>query len=245
MAAPPRKRVGRRRNARPLIFHVFRFNTKPMMGFPKLQLALDFVRLGEAMAVAEQAAAHVDFIEAGTPLIKACGLDVVRRLKRRFPLTFIVADMKTMDTGGLEAGLSFRSGADATTVLGVAARETIAGAAAAARRYGRQIIVDSIGVEDLRGLLSKIDGLDVDWLLVHTGIDQQHVGKSPFSDLDTLHGEAFGPRLGVVGGLNGDTAVELRRYPRVELVVIGGAIARARDPENAASSIRAVLLQRR
>jgi 3-hexulose-6-phosphate synthase len=211
------------------------------MRLPKLQLALDFVRLDEAMSIADRAAAHVDIIEAGTPLIKACGLDAVRRLKRRFPHTVIVADMKTMDTGDLEAALAFRAGADAMTVLGVAARETIAGAAAAARRCGRQVVVDSIGVEDLGGLLSKIGGLEVDWLLVHTGIDQQQAGKSPFADLEALHGAPFAARLGVVGGLDAANAAELRHYPRVELVVVGGAITRAGDPGNAARFLRAVL----
>ena len=184
---------------------------------------------------------HVDFIEVGTPLIKACGLDVVGRLKRRFPNKFIVADMKTMDTGRLEADLAYRAGADATTVLGVAARETIRGAAEAAHQYGRQLIVDSIGVEDTATLLRKIDGLEVNWLLIHTGIDQQRAGHSAFSHLDAFVGSTIGPRLGLVGGIDAETIVKLSRYPEVELVVVGGAITNAADPGRAAARIRAAL----
>ena len=46
---------------------------------PKLQLALDFVDLHRALLVADAAVpAGVDWIEAGTPLIKSEGLDAVR-----------------------------------------------------------------------------------------------------------------------------------------------------------------------
>lgn len=211
------------------------------MSQPRLKLALDVVRLDEAMSNADRAAARVDLIEAGTPLIKACGLEVVRRLKRRFPHNLIVADMKTMDTGSLEAEMAYRAGADATTVLGVAARETISGAVEAAQEYERQVIVDSIGVEDLSGLLLKIEGLQVDWLLIHTGIDQQNAGLSPFSDVDAIVGKAIGPRLGVVGGLDAEAVRTLRRYPEVDLVVVGSAITKAGDPGGAAAALRGAL----
>lgn len=208
---------------------------------PKLQLALDFERLDAAMSIAELSEPHVDFIEAGTPLIKACGLDVVRRLKRRFPHTFVVADMKTMDTGRLESELRYRAGAHATTVLAVAARETIRGAVEAAQEYGRQVIVDSIGVKDMAAVLRKIEGLAVDWLLLHTGIDQQHAGASPFSMLDEIKGRAVSPRLGLVGGLDANAVGTLSRYPEVQLVVVGGAITSAADPASAAATIRGAL----
>jgi len=211
------------------------------MSRPKLQLALDFVRLDAAASVAELSAPHVDCIEVGTPLIKACGLDAVRRLKRRFPSKHVVADMKTMDTGRLEAEQAYRAGADATTVLGVAARETIRGAVEAAHEYGRQVIVDSIGAEDTATQLHKIDGLAVNWLLIHTGIDQQRAGHSAFSHLDAFVGSTIGPRLGLVGGIDAETIVKLSRYPRVELVIVGGAITNAADPSHAAARIRAAL----
>ncbi|HPP12329.1 MAG TPA: orotidine 5'-phosphate decarboxylase, partial [bacterium] len=78
-----------------------------------LQVALDFVDLPRALKVAGEAvAAGVDLLEAGTPLIKACGLEAVRVLRREFPGTKIVADMKVMDTGRLEADIAFKAGAD-------------------------------------------------------------------------------------------------------------------------------------
>ena len=53
---------------------------------PVLQLALDFVNLEQALRAAREAAAGaVDWLEAGTPLIKSEGLDAVRALRREFP----------------------------------------------------------------------------------------------------------------------------------------------------------------
>ncbi|GAJ02521.1 unnamed protein product, partial [marine sediment metagenome] len=64
-----------------------------------LQVAFDFVNLKRALKVAEAAVAGgADWLEAGTPLIKSEGLDIVRELRGRFPDYTIVADMKIMDT---------------------------------------------------------------------------------------------------------------------------------------------------
>ena len=79
---------------------------------PVLQLALDFVDLERAIHIAEEAVAGgVDWIEAGTPLIKSEGLNAVRALRRHFPNHVIVADMKTMDAGRAEVEVAAKAGA--------------------------------------------------------------------------------------------------------------------------------------
>ncbi len=203
-----------------------------------LQLALDFTSLDDALAIAEAAAHHVDILEVGTPLIKAEGLSAVSRLKDLYPDHQVVADMKTMDTGFMEAELAFRAGADIATVLGAAARETIEAALDAADKCGRKVMVDSIGVADGPGLVKKIDGLGVHWLVIHTGIDQQGAGHSPFADLDTVHGLDFDAGLALVGGLNAKSMAALADYPRVDLVMVGGAVTRTDDPGRSAQEIR-------
>ena len=71
---------------------------------PVVQISLDLTDINEALATAEMALrAGVDWLEAGTPLILAEGLHGVRALRERFPDTPIVADLKTMDGGYLEA----------------------------------------------------------------------------------------------------------------------------------------------
>ena len=70
---------------------------------PILQVALDFMNLDRAMQVArESIKGGVDWLEAGTPLIKSEGMNSVRTLKKEFPNHIIIADMKIMDVGSVE-----------------------------------------------------------------------------------------------------------------------------------------------
>ena len=78
--------------------------TRLALDTPIVQISLDLTSLGEAVEMAEVAvAAGVDWLEAGTPLLLAQGLHAVETLRARFPDVPIVADLKTMDGGYLEA----------------------------------------------------------------------------------------------------------------------------------------------
>ena len=71
---------------------------------PIVQISLDLTNIDEALETAALAMrAGVDWLEAGTPLILAEGLHGVRALRAAFPNTPIIADLKTMDGGYLEA----------------------------------------------------------------------------------------------------------------------------------------------
>ena len=79
---------------------------------PVVQLSLDLTSIDEALEVAEIGLrAGIDWLEAGTPLILAEGLRAVRSLRERFPGVPIVADLKTMDGGYLEAEMMAKAGA--------------------------------------------------------------------------------------------------------------------------------------
>ncbi|MBS3817850.1 MAG: orotidine 5'-phosphate decarboxylase, partial [Candidatus Thermoplasmatota archaeon] len=53
--------------------------------FPKLQVALDLMNLKRALRIGREAAeGGVDWIEAGTPLIKSEGMEVIRKLRDEF-----------------------------------------------------------------------------------------------------------------------------------------------------------------
>ena len=81
---------------------------------PVVQISLDLIELTEAIETAEMALrAGVDWLEAGTPLILAEGMRAVRTLRELFSDTPIVADLKTMDGGWLEAELMAKAGPDA------------------------------------------------------------------------------------------------------------------------------------
>ena len=67
---------------------------------PIVQVSLDLKSTEEALARAATALeAGADWLEVGTPLILAEGLHAVRALRREFPNTPLIVDLKTMDGG--------------------------------------------------------------------------------------------------------------------------------------------------
>ena len=91
-----------------------------------VQISLDVLTVDEALSTAELALrCGVDWLEAGTPLILAEGLRSVQALHERFPDHPIVADLKTMDGGYLEAEMMAKAGATHVVVMERAHEETI------------------------------------------------------------------------------------------------------------------------
>ena len=86
--------------------------------FPIVQISLDLTNLADALEMAEIAvSAGVDWLEAGTPLLLAEGLRAVETLHTRYPNHPIVADLKTMDGGYLEAEMMAKAGASFVTTI--------------------------------------------------------------------------------------------------------------------------------
>src|ERR1700692_413248 len=117
---------------------------------PIVQSSLDVTNIPEALATAEMALrAGVDWLEAGTPLIIAEGMNGVRALRERFPKTPIVADLKTMGGGYLGARPMARAGATHVVVMARAHEETIKCVVKAGRDLGIGIMGDNLGCPDM------------------------------------------------------------------------------------------------
>ncbi len=205
-----------------------------------LQLALDFVDISRALTTAELAVpAGVDWLEAGTPLIKSEGLNAVRELRRRFPQHTIVADMKIMDAGRIEVEAAAKAGANLVDVLGAASDATIAECVQAGKNYGAKIVVDLISVADPVSRAQQVEALGADYITVHVAIDEQMIGRDPF-DLLRRISQAVTIPVGVAGGVHSGSA-----WQAVEagagFVVVGGAITKAGDPFRATQEIRRAL----
>jgi 3-hexulose-6-phosphate synthase / 6-phospho-3-hexuloisomerase len=206
----------------------------------KLQLALDFVDLHRAVLVAEKAVpAGVDWLEAGTPLIKSEGLDAVRELKKRFPGKTIVADMKIMDAGRIEVEAAAKAGAVIIDVLGTATDATIEECIQAGKNYGARIVVDLIAVPDPAARAKQVEALGADFVTVHVAIDEQMRGRDPFATLYAVS-QAVKVPVGVAGGINSETAAQAVAHG-ASYVIVGGAITKATDPEAATRDIRRAL----
>jgi 3-hexulose-6-phosphate synthase/6-phospho-3-hexuloisomerase len=200
-----------------------------------LQLALDFIDLDEAIRVAEAAEDYVDWIEAGTPLIKSCGIRVVRVLKGRFPGKKIVADMKIMDTGALEVRLAADAGADAITVMAAADLSTVKEAIAEGRRLGRMVVVDTIGTDPVK--VEEIEIMAPDYICPHVGIDQQRRGVKLE---DVVRKTKTKIPLAVGGGINSKTAAAFVEAG-AKIIIVGNAITRAKDVRGEARAVREVI----
>lgn len=204
---------------------------------PILQLALDFLDLPRALSVAEEAVrGGVDWIEAGTPLIKSEGLEAVRQMKRRWPDHVIVADLKTMDAGRFEMESAAKAGASVAGVLGAASDATIIECIEVARNYGLQIIVDMIEVENIVERARQVEAMGADYVGIHTAIDQQMQGKEPLELIQQVKAAVEIP-VSVAGGINSETAARAASAG-ADIIVVGGAIIKAVDAEIAARQIR-------
>src|SRR2546422_1226595 len=113
--------------------------------WPKVQVALDLIHLKDALRIAKAAnRAGVEWVEAGTPLIKSEGMRSVRELKRALPAAVVVADMKTLDAGAIETEIAFEAGADIVSLSGLADDSTIKGSARGKDRYNKRLMVDPL-----------------------------------------------------------------------------------------------------
>ncbi len=195
---------------------------------PVVQVALDVVGINRAVEVARLAVeGGAEWIEAGTPLIKAEGLGVVKRLKREFPSNTLVADMKTMDVGGLEVELAAEAGADVVSVLAVAADETISAAVEVARSRGVKILADLIAARDPLSRAKRAEELGVDYVGVHVGIDQQKMDLKPLEQLRSIADSVSVP-IAIAGGLTARTAPEAVKAG-ASIIIVGSAITKARN----------------
>jgi 3-hexulose-6-phosphate synthase/6-phospho-3-hexuloisomerase len=202
-----------------------------------LQVALDLVHGDRALAIAEEAVkGGADWIEVGTPLIKSEGMEIVRQLKKRFPSKTIVADMKTIDVGGAEVEIAAKSGADIVVILGVSSDPTISEAVLSARQYGAKIMVDLFNVKDKPARAKQVEKMGADYICVHVGVDEQMVGGSPLAELKGL-AKATRLPIAAAGGINSETAPEVVRAG-ASVVIVGGAIIKARDVTGAARKIK-------
>jgi len=204
---------------------------------PIIQIALDFVDIDRAIKVAKEAIkGGADWIEAGTPLIKSCGLDAVRTLRKEFPHTTIIADMKVLDAGRTEVEIASKSGADIVVVMANASDSTIKEAIESARNYGAKIFVDFMEEACNIERAKKIASFNPDFVGVHIPIDQQMTGKISFEFLREISSVVKIP-IAIAGGLNSENVVDAINAG-ASILIIGGAVTKSSDAESAVKTIR-------
>jgi 3-hexulose-6-phosphate synthase len=130
----------------------------------------------------------------------------------------------------------YKAGADICTVLGTADIGTIKGVIDVANKYGKQAQVDLINVADKKARTLEVAKLGAHIIGVHTGLDQQAAGQTPFLDLAMVTGLNTGAKVSVAGGVKAATVRQVVDAG-ADIVVAGAAIYGAADPAASAAEI--------
>ncbi|MGP8323440.1 MAG: bifunctional 5,6,7,8-tetrahydromethanopterin hydro-lyase/3-hexulose-6-phosphate synthase [Methanosarcinaceae archaeon] len=203
------------------------FKVTRLWDAPYLQVALDNPNLGAILNVIKQLpdSDHL-ILEAGTPLIKRYGIDVISKLRDVKPDAFIVADLKTLDTGNLEARMVADATADAIVVSALAPIATINKVIEEAHKTGIYAIIDTLNQPDPVSILKQLDDLP-DVVELHRAIDiedTEHAWES-IEDIKALSSKIL---VAVAGGVRVDTISDALGAG-ADILVVGRAITNAKD----------------
>src|SRR5262245_20761667 len=186
---------------------------------PIVQISLDLTNIDEALETAAMAMrAGVYWLEAGTALILAEGLHGVRKLREAFPGIPIVADLKTMDGGYLEAEMMAKAGATHVVVMARAHEETIKCVVNAGRDFNVKVMGDNLGCEDMVTAAKWLEDLGCEYVVHHIGYDERRgiaaKGLRLPSPMDHLREVVNAVKIPVqaVGGLSLEQALQCPGY---------------------------------
>lgn len=179
-----------------------------------LQIALNSTPSEGEEIISQLPSSDRIIIEAGTPLIKAYGIEGIRRLKEAWQYqaeteVYIVADTKCMDRGKTEVEIAKMGGASAATALGAAPLETINYFISACEELGLDSMVDMIGVEQPIKILRKLKKQPT-VVVLHRGVDEEAFDKNkpiPYIQINKVR-SSFNTLISIAGG---DSIREVQR----------------------------------
>ena len=217
----------------------------PIMGFkvvrlwdpPYLQVAIDIPDIEFVKKVLKQLPQSDHLIlEAGTPLIKRYGLNVIEQMREARPNAFIVADLKTLDTGNLEARMVADATADAVVISGLAPISTIEKAIKEAKKTGIYAYIDMLNVADPVKVLKELS-VKPDVIELHRAIDAEDSAHAwgSIPELKKIHPKLLIAVAGGIGKLEeGAARVTDATEAGADIMVVGRAITKAKDVRSVA-----------
>jgi len=209
------------------------FKVQRLWDPPYLQVALDLVDMGRVAQVLKELPENDHLIiEAGTPLIKKFGLGVLSDIRKFRPNAFIIADLKILDTGNLEARMAADATADAVVVSGLAPASTMEKAIAEARKVGIYSIVDMLNVQNPAKVIASLK-VKPDIVELHRAIDTDDTAHA-WGDIPAIKKAAGGRLLVATAGGVRVNVVKDALKAGADILVVGRAITASKDVGHAA-----------
>jgi bifunctional enzyme Fae/Hps len=212
---------------------VMGFKVQRLWDPPYLQVAMDLVdRRHMQKVLAELPQNDHLIVEAGTPLIKKFGLSIISEIRELRPSAFIIADLKTLDTGNLEARMAADAGADAVVISGLAPASTIEKAIIDTRKTGIYSVVDMLNVEDPVAVIESLS-VKPDVVELHRAIDAES-SEHAWGNIPAIK-KAGGERLLVAtaGGIRQQN-VKTAIASGADILVVGRAITASKNIHHSA-----------
>lgn len=177
-------------------------------------------------------------IEAGTPLIKRYGVEVVQKIHQLRPETVVLADLKTLDTGILEARMAGDATADVVGFSGLAPVKTMENFIEECKKVGALSLMDTLNVPDPVKVIKKLK-TKPDIVELHRAIDVEQVQtsgeqESEWGNIGEIKRVCENDVLVAVAGGIRVNKVEKALNAEADILVVGRAITAAKDVAGAA-----------
>ncbi|MFQ6089002.1 MAG: bifunctional 5,6,7,8-tetrahydromethanopterin hydro-lyase/3-hexulose-6-phosphate synthase [Candidatus Methanofastidiosia archaeon] len=224
----------------------------PIMGFrvqrlwnpPYLQVALDMDSLERVEKVVKELPRRERIlIEAGTPLIKKFGVDVVQKIRELRRDAFLVADLKTLDVSRIEVKIASDSTSDAVCISGLSTKESINKAIHEAKKQGIYSYLDMMNVGKPIEVLNSLKFMP-DVILMHRNVDYEASKREAGEEIETMWGNLSEIRgkskalVAVAGGITPQNTKEALESG-ADIIVVGRYIYQSGDPRRASEDFLA------
>lgn len=220
--------------------------THPIMGFrvyrlwspPYLQVALDLTSEKEVSEIIEKLPGQERILlEAGTPLIKNCGIEIVEKIRKLRQEAFIIADLKTLDVGRMEVKMAADATADAVCIAGLGPNESVEKSIQEAQRQGIYSIVDFMNVSTIEEKLKSLK-YKPDIALLHRNVDVETAARergekeaeSKWGNISSI--KKMVKLVSVAGGITPQSCGEALSKG-ADIIVVGRYIIKSHDPYHA------------
>lgn len=214
------------------------FTVQRLWNPPYLQVALDLDSYESVEKIINQLPRRERILlEAGTPLIKKCGVDIISKIRALRRDAFVIADLKTLDVGRIEAKIAADATADAVAISGLSTTESINKSLHEAQKQGIYSILDMMNVEDIERKLKSLKYYP-NIVLLHRNVDLETTMADKGLEAETKWGNIKDIKkttkalVAVAGGITPQNTKEALDKG-ADIIVVGRYIIKSQDPRRA------------